>query len=204
MNSLEDRIAVLLHDYDPMRTCCTVNLDMEDEYVSVTKTLMRLHAEGVSLRSALLQTFDSWFWPGCLQEQDREVNLDMLVSLIDQELSKVPPKDESALVPMLHREFFDRFFRSGWILLDPVRPYADFVEQMPEKPNPSVFDEPVSTEEEMYALLDADDQPEEDLLSLKDIPWLHNLFFEKVMRRLPAEKRMSYEQVKQCLQRQLS
>lgn len=204
MNTIEDRIAVLLHDYDPMRTCCKVNLDMEDEYVSVTKTLMRLHSEGVPLRLALLQTFDSWFWPGCLQEQDREVTLDMLVSLIDQELSKSHSEGECEHVPILHREFFDRFFWLAWTPFNPAKPYADFIEQMPEHADPSVFEEPVLTEEEIRARLDADDYLEVDQLSFKDIPWLHNLFFEKVMRRLPSEKRMNYEELKQCLQRQLS
>ena len=55
------RLTHMLHDLDPMGTCCRLNLDMEDEYAPEAWRIARLLDSGVPLHDAVCQVFDEWF-----------------------------------------------------------------------------------------------------------------------------------------------
>lgn len=76
-----------LHTLDPMRTGCSANNGMEDEYDSEAREIARrLHA-GEPLLDAVKQTFDARFWPGCLEEANRSPGLNQLVTAIQAALA---------------------------------------------------------------------------------------------------------------------
>lgn len=84
MPATEDIITRLLHDLDPMGTgCAHPDSGAEDEYASEARQIALQIDEGVPLESALIQTFDAWFWPGCLQEPQRRPGLDEITAAIE-------------------------------------------------------------------------------------------------------------------------
>lgn len=212
-NALKRRFAVLLHDLDPINSYCNVILDMEDYYESSAAKIVELHAIGLPLRQAVCQVFDSDFWEGCLLEARRVVNLDTLASALETEMKRSPDEMESEGLPELHRVLFDRFMlpiprASRWA-------YSSFVQQLPEQlsedwnemdyfelraqPVPQATD---NTQSRMGA--DKEGEADGDIavtflaersvpFSPNDMPFLHQLFFKKIMLRVPVEMRTSYE-----------
>ncbi len=81
-NVLANRISKVLHDIDPMNTCCSCNEGMEDEYLPEAKEIVKQVASGIALREAVRETFDRRFWKGCLEEPTREHGLDVVVKAL--------------------------------------------------------------------------------------------------------------------------
>lgn len=73
-------ISQQLYEHDPMNTCCNGNEGMEDEYLGEAKDIVRHLCDGLPLQEALIQTFDDWFWVGCLLEPRRHASADALLS----------------------------------------------------------------------------------------------------------------------------
>ena len=76
------QVAQVLYQHDPMNTGCSVNEGMEDEYLGQAKDIVRQVSAGMSLREALVSTFDHWFWEGCLLEAHRKPSLDNLLAAL--------------------------------------------------------------------------------------------------------------------------
>ena len=74
------RVSEQLHRHDPMNTCCCVNEGMEDEYLGEAEDIVRRLSDGGPLRDALIQTFDRWFWEGCLLDAHRQSNVNALLA----------------------------------------------------------------------------------------------------------------------------
>lgn len=89
-NTLTKRIARRLYELDPMNTCCSVNDGMADEYLSEAQEIAQLLGNGVLLRAAVKQTFDSRFWDGCLEEHTRAVGLHALLTALASEITEGP------------------------------------------------------------------------------------------------------------------
>lgn len=214
-NTLKQRLSVLLHDLDPINSYCNALLDMEDYYECSAAEIVRLLEKGMPLRQAVSQVFDSFFWEGCLLEARRVVNLDTLTSALEAEMQRTPDVITSDGVPELHRTLFDRFMLP--IPLAGRWTYSSFLQQLPEQlaedwncmgyfdlraePQPKIDDDtlPVSG-------VDEDDDIAVTFLSERsvpfapeDMPFLHQLFFEKIMRRLPVDQQTSYESFREQL-----
>lgn len=87
-NTLTERIARRLYEIDPMNTCCNVNEGMADEYLSEAQEIAQLLGNGVLLKAAVKQTFDSRFWDGCLEEQTRAVVVHALLTALASETTE--------------------------------------------------------------------------------------------------------------------
>ena len=221
-NTLKHRFAVLLHDLDPINSYCHAILDMEDYYESSANKIVELHAMGLPLRQAVCQVFDSDFWEGCLLEARRVVNLDTLTSALEAEMQRTTNAMESESLPELHRALFDRFMLP--IPRASRCTYSSFLQAFPEQlsqdwndmgyfnlraqPLPQLAD---STKPGADFDADEDDDICVTFLAERsvpfapdDMPFLHQLFFEKIMRRVPAEMRISYEALKQQVSRSLA
>ncbi len=214
-NGLKHRFAVLLHDLDPINSYCHAILDMEDYYESSATKILELHAMGLPLRQAVCQVFDSDFWEGCLLEARRVVNLDTLTSALEAEMQRTTHAMASESLPELHRALFDRFMlpippTSRWTYSSFLRAFPEQLSQdwndmgyfdLRAQPLPQLAGSTKPGE-------DIDAQEDEDIcvtflaersvpFAPDDMPFLHQLFFEKIMRRVPVEMRTSFEAFKQ-------
>ncbi|MFC7411136.1 hypothetical protein [Hydrogenophaga atypica] len=220
-NGLKHRFAVLLHDLDPINSYCHAILDMEDYYESSAIKIVELHAMGLPLRQAVCQVFDSDFWEGCLLEARRVVNLDTLTSALEAEMQRTTNAMDSESLPELHRALFDRFMLP--IPRASRCTYSSFLQAFPEQLSQDwndmgYFDlraQPLlqladSTKPggDFDADEDEDEDEDDDIcvtflaersvpFAPDDMPFLHQLFFEKIMRRVPVEMRTSFEAFKQ-------
>lgn len=70
----EEQITKVLWRIDPMRTSCTVNSGMENEYAKEARLIADLLAVGWEARKAVITVFDIWFEQGCM-EGSREHHL---------------------------------------------------------------------------------------------------------------------------------
>lgn len=80
MNSRE--ISTVLWKLDPMRTSCSGDDDMRDEYDFQAEEIESLIAAGTPLRAAIVQVFEKWFWEDCLMSGSDSSRLDSIVSEI--------------------------------------------------------------------------------------------------------------------------
>lgn len=78
-----ETLNLLLWQADLLRTSCNLNEGMEDEYAREASEILELMAEGMNFRDALEQSFNDWFWEGCLQEPSRQANLRQLLQAVD-------------------------------------------------------------------------------------------------------------------------
>lgn len=216
-NGLKHRFAVLLHDLDPINSYCHAILDMEDYYESSAIKIVELHARGLPLRQAVCQVFDSDFWAGCLVEARRVVNLDTLTSELEAEMQLATDATASESLPELHRALFDRFMlpiprANRWT-------YSSFLQALPEQLSQDWNDmsyfnlraQPLSqiadgTKPGGDIVAEEDDDICVTFLAERsvpftpdDMPFLHQLFFEKIMRRLPVDQQTSYESFREQL-----
>lgn len=89
-----ETLNLLLWQADLLRTTCNLNEGMENEYEREAREIIELMAEGMEFREALEQSFNDWFWEGCLQEPSRQENLQQLLQAVDtlaknQEISEL-------------------------------------------------------------------------------------------------------------------
>jgi len=221
-NNLKQRLSVLLHDLDPINSYCNALLDMEDYYELSAAEIVQLLEKGMPLRQAVCQVFDSDFWEGCLLEARRVVNLDTLTSALEAEMQRTTNAMESESLPELHRALFDRFMlpiprTSRWTYSSFLQAFPDQLSQdwndmgyfdLRAQPLPQLADSTKPGE-------DIDAQEDDDIcvtflaersvpFAPDDMPFLHQLFFEKIMRRVPVEMRISYEAFKQQVSHSLA
>lgn len=78
-----ETLNLLLWQADLLRTSCNLNEGMEDEYAREAREIVELMAEGMNFRDALEQSFNDWFWEGCLQEPSRQANLQQFLQAVD-------------------------------------------------------------------------------------------------------------------------
>ncbi len=79
-----DAISALLWKLDPMRTGCTGDEAMRDEYDFQAEEIASLMGIGVPLRTAVVQVFDKWFWEDCLISGTDSSRLDAIVEKISK------------------------------------------------------------------------------------------------------------------------
>ena len=79
-----DAISALLWKLDPMRTGCTGDEAMRDEYDFQAEEIASLMGIGVPLRTAVVQVFDKWFWEDCLISGTDSSRLDTIVETISK------------------------------------------------------------------------------------------------------------------------
>lgn len=210
---LTQRLEYLLHDLDPMGTCCRLNLDMEDEYRSEAPRIASLIEAGVPLRDAVCQVFDERFWEDCLQERWGEDGLPTLIAALEQGLQRLSSEPDD--MPARHEILFHHILPDlaaddlGWS-------HARFMRTAPEVLNPdAAFDGP--TWRAGLTTIDVDDLPDDPSDDTSDamepetapepyipspdepdtdgeLPWLHALLFEKTRRRTPPEHLLTYPQ----------
>ena len=77
-------ISALLWELDPMRTGCTGDEAMCDEYDFQAEEIASLMGTGVPLRTAVVQVFDKWFWEDCLISGTDSSRLDAIVEKISK------------------------------------------------------------------------------------------------------------------------
>ncbi|QXL85239.1 hypothetical protein [Comamonas sp. NLF-1-9] len=199
----------MLHDLDPMGTCCRLNLNMEDEYKAEAPHIARLLSTGLPLRDAVCQVFDDWFETGCLQNRWGEKGLIELIAKLDQGLQRLNGAHDQMLI--LHEMLFENILpdlfteESGWT-------YVQFMQTAPEQHHPEAAEGgPVfRADMAVYKLDDSQEKVSDDgergaveqtrmpSPGEPDIhhlmPWLHALLFEKTRRRTPAPHQLTYEQ----------
>ena len=61
-----DKISIVLWQLDPMRTGCTGDEAMRDEYEFQAEEISALISDGIPARTAIVQVFEKWFWEDCL------------------------------------------------------------------------------------------------------------------------------------------
>lgn len=59
-------ISEILWEIDPMRTGCTEDAAMRDEYELQAKEIASRVDAGAPLRAVVVEVFDKWFWDDCL------------------------------------------------------------------------------------------------------------------------------------------
>ena len=212
LHTLSGRLAHVLHDLDPMGTCCRLNLDMEDEYTSEAPAIARLLDTGVPPREAVCRVFDEWFWKDCLLERCGEEGLSSLLAMLDEDLQRL---SSSRDMPTLHEMLFDYIL---WDLSEAALDwdYADFMQTAPEQIDLTILDRSAIPADVPAIILDDADpaaeandakvfvgsfQPQLPKPGEPDptgvLPWLHTLLFEKTRRRTPPEHLLSYQQFRQ-------
>lgn len=77
-----DEISSVLWELDPMRTGCTEDATMHDEYEFQAEEIASLVKAGVPLRAAVVEVFDKWFWEDCLISGASTSRLDAIVEEI--------------------------------------------------------------------------------------------------------------------------
>ena len=77
-----DEISAALWELDPMRTGCSGDEAMRDEYEFQAEEIASLIGTGVPLRTAVVQVFDKWFWEDCLASNTDTSRLDSIINKI--------------------------------------------------------------------------------------------------------------------------
>ena len=75
-------ISALLWELDPMRTGCTGDEAMRDEYEFQAEEIASLISDGIPIRTAIVQVFEKWFWEDCLMSGADSSRLDAVVNEI--------------------------------------------------------------------------------------------------------------------------
>ena len=207
------RLTHMLHDLDPMGTCCRLNLEMEDEYAAEAPPIARLLDSGVPLRDAVCQVFDEWFWEDCLKDRVGYEGLNTLIARLDKGLEQLSSHHD---MPALHERLFHRILPDlsiddlGWS-------YATFMQTAPEQLDPATLDSGPTARSDLLAIsLDdpEDSEPASDIHQpemprpdepdpTNTLPWLHAHLFEKTHRRALPEHRLSYPQFLQQVRHRL-
>ena len=207
------RLTHMLHDLDPMGTCCRLNLEMEDEYASEAPPIARLLDSGVPLRDAVCQVFDEWFWEDCLKNRLGYEGVNVLIARLNKGLEQLSNHRD---MPALHEKLFYRILPDltiddlGWS-------YAAFMQTAPEQLDPAALDngpavriglieisldDPEDSEPASDTNQSVIPRPNEpDLTNV--LPWLHAHLFEKTRRRAPPEHLLSYPQFLQQVRHRL-
>ena len=69
---------------DPMRTGCSGNEDMRDEYEFQAEEIADLTTAGTPLRAAVIEVFEKWFWEDCLISGTDTSRLNAIVETISK------------------------------------------------------------------------------------------------------------------------
>ena len=77
-----DAISAILWELDPMRTGCTGDEAMRDEYDFQAEEIASLMGTDIPLRTVVTQVFDKWFWEDCLISDTSTSRLDAIVAKI--------------------------------------------------------------------------------------------------------------------------
>ena len=77
-----DAISAILWELDPMRTGCTGDEAMRDEYEFQAEEIASLMGTDIPLRTVVTQVFDKWFWEDCLISDTSTSRLDAIVAKI--------------------------------------------------------------------------------------------------------------------------
>lgn len=184
LQSLTERLSLLMHDVDVMQVGSCVNLDMEDEYDGEAMHIALLASMGIPLRETLCQVFGFWLWEGYLESKWGEAALNDRIDWIERRLDE-PPSDDMLT---LHRDLCDVVLpqlAEGWS-------YAALMRTASEKLDPKARpiervceDDPNSIQSGRVPDAGKPDQDEA-------LPWLHHLLFEKTRRRTPPKRRIPY------------
>ena len=67
-----------------MRTGCTGDETMRDEYDFQAEEIEELVADGVPLRAVIVEVFEKWFWEDCLVSGSDSSRLDAIVEKISK------------------------------------------------------------------------------------------------------------------------
>ena len=73
-----DEISAVLWELDPMRTGCSGDEAMRDEYEFQAEEIASLLGTGIPLRTAIVQVFEKWFWEDCLLTGSDSSRLDAI------------------------------------------------------------------------------------------------------------------------------
>ena len=79
-----DEISAVLWELDPMRTGCSGDEAMRDEYEFQAEEIASLTKNGTPLRSAVVEIFEKWFWEDCLLSGEDTSRLDAIVEKISK------------------------------------------------------------------------------------------------------------------------
>ena len=79
-----NEISSALWELDPMRTGCAGDDAMRDEYEFQAEEIASLTSIGVSLRTAVVEVFEKWFWEDCLISGTSTSRLDAIVEKISK------------------------------------------------------------------------------------------------------------------------
>ena len=77
-------ISSVLWELDPMRTGCKGDATMQDEYEFQSQEIVSMIDAGTSIREAVIQVFDKWFWEDCLISGTSTSRLDAIVEKISK------------------------------------------------------------------------------------------------------------------------
>ena len=81
---ITSEISDTLWRLDPMRTGCSGNEDMRDEYEFQAEEIADLTTAGTPLRAAVIEVFEKWFWEDCLKSGTDTSRLDTIVETISK------------------------------------------------------------------------------------------------------------------------
>ena len=79
-----DKISIVLWQLDPMRTGCTGDEAMRDEYEFQAEEIASLISDGIPIRTAIVQVFEKWFWEDCLVSGSDSSRLDAIEKTISE------------------------------------------------------------------------------------------------------------------------
>ena len=79
-----DKISIVLWQLDPMRTGCTGDEAMRDEYEFQAEEIASLTNDGMQVRAAVVEVFEKWFWEDCLISGSDSSRLDAIVEIISK------------------------------------------------------------------------------------------------------------------------
>jgi hypothetical protein len=206
----------MLHDLDPMGTCCRLILNIEDEYRLEAPHIARLLTTGVPLHDAVCQVFDECFWEDCLKNRLGYEGLRALIASLARGLKRLSSAQDDMLTR--HAMLFQYILPDlaaedlGWsyarfmqIAPEPLNPDAAFdgptgraglltidVDALPDDPSDDTSDtsDAIQSEAAPEPYIPSPDEPD----AAGDMHWLHALLFEKTRRRTPPEQLLSYPQ----------
>ena len=85
-----DEISAVLWELDPMRTGCSGDEAMRDEYEFQAEESASLTENGTPLRTAVVEVFDKWFWEDCLTSASDTSRLNTIVENIQKSVADFP------------------------------------------------------------------------------------------------------------------
>lgn len=201
LKSLTEALSHVLHDIDPVGTCCTVNLDMEHWYDYEAFHTALLLNSGVPLKAAILRAHDLWYWDDLLVERWGkkrlgEDRLDALIAQIDEGIRYVSSHRDML---SLHRMLFEYMLPYLEAYITPSWDYAAFMRTAPEQLDPNAKRTDLSDDIPDSFILPHIGEPDR----YQYLPPIHYLLYEKTRRRTASEHLLTYDRFRQNVMRQI-